>query len=97
MAAVVIDILVAVDVPLARSLGVVDVDTVRPCPAGIVNDTARQKSARLMVALRGARGARDVTRNDPRFTGGSNVRHGWPFIRMQGWRKLALAEIILMQ
>src|SRR5690606_7655659 len=55
VAAAVIDILAAVDVPFARAGGALDVDAVRVLVTGVVRDAAGENAARLLGQLGGAR------------------------------------------
>src|SRR4029078_10632753 len=62
--AVVIDVFVAVDVPLARTQRMVAVDAIGPHAARLVHDAARQYLACVTAQLRGAPGAGVIRRED---------------------------------
>lgn len=65
--AVVIDVLVAVDVPFMRPQRVIAVDAVRRHAPRIVHDAARQRAARPAIEFRRARRARAIRRQNFRF------------------------------
>src|SRR5215510_7259444 len=74
MAAEIIDIAIAVDIPLPRSLGPRDVEPVGLDIARIVGDAAREEPARLLGGARGARSRRTIASDDRRIRR-QRVRH----------------------
>jgi len=75
VAAVVVDVFVAVEIPFAGAERVVAVDAVGPQPAGVVDDAARQHLYGLAVALRGALSAAAIRVHDAGFDDGF-IGHG---------------------
>ena len=64
VAAVVVDVFVAVNIPFVRAQRVVTVDSVRRHAPRIVHDAARQHAARFTIELRRARRTRAIGRQD---------------------------------
>ena len=67
VSAVVVDVLVAIDVPLARTHGAIDVEPIGPGAPRVVDDAAWQQPTRLIVAPARARRAFEVTPENQRF------------------------------
>src|SRR5215471_7094897 len=67
MAAEIVNIAIAVDIPFPRSLGARDVDAIRLDISGIVCNAARKVPGRLLGIGCGARGCSAVSSNDRRI------------------------------
>ena len=77
VAAEIVDVFVAIDIPFARALGARDVDRIRVEIARVVRDAARQHFAGALKQRTGTLGPRLVVGDDCGIRGRIRGRFGW--------------------